>query len=163
MRLASRPWLYCPYCYEQIQEHQIEFRCTGQLSRSGKRCDRTVDEQLRDRMHFSASLPPAFAADGRRNAAQCPHCGAETTVRICPVCHSRLPVHFGKVPSRLIVPVGAKGGFVVRRMPAERDAQAAEVIACSRPAVVFPLALAIWASDLPERSWLRSWTLVTPR
>ena len=108
MRLASRPGLYCPYCYEQIQEQQIEFRCTGQLSRSGKRCDRTVDEQLRDRMHFSASLPPAFAADGRRSAAQCPYCGAETTVRICPVCHSRLPVHFGKVPSRLIVPVGAK-------------------------------------------------------
>src|SRR5450755_3985121 len=30
----------------------------------------------------------------------------------------------------LIVPVGAKGGFVVKRLPAERDAQQAEVIAC---------------------------------
>src|ERR1700735_3829119 len=29
-----------------------------------------------------------------------------------------------------IVPVGAKGGFVVKRMPAEREAQQAEVIAC---------------------------------
>jgi glutamate dehydrogenase len=34
------------------------------------------------------------------------------------------------VKNTLIVPVGAKGGFVVRRMPAEREAQAAEVIAC---------------------------------
>jgi hypothetical protein len=108
VRLASRPGLYCPYCYEQIQEQQIEFRCTGQLSRSGKRCERTVDEPLRDRMHFTAPLPPAFAVDGRRNSAHCPRCGAETTVKICPVCHSRLPVHFGKLPSRLIVPVGAK-------------------------------------------------------
>jgi glutamate dehydrogenase len=34
------------------------------------------------------------------------------------------------VKNTLIVPVGAKGGFIVRRMPAEREAQAAEVIAC---------------------------------
>jgi glutamate dehydrogenase len=34
------------------------------------------------------------------------------------------------VKNTLIVPVGAKGGFIVRRMPAERDAQQAEVIAC---------------------------------
>jgi len=35
-----------------------------------------------------------------------------------------------QVKNTVIVPVGAKGGFVVKRMPAERDAQAAEVIAC---------------------------------
>ncbi|HEX3846881.1 MAG TPA: NAD-glutamate dehydrogenase [Steroidobacteraceae bacterium] len=34
------------------------------------------------------------------------------------------------VKNTVIVPVGAKGGFVVKRMPAERDAQQAEVIAC---------------------------------
>src|SRR6202522_4522904 len=34
------------------------------------------------------------------------------------------------VKNTLIVPVGAKGGFVVRRMPAEREAQQAEVISC---------------------------------
>jgi glutamate dehydrogenase len=34
------------------------------------------------------------------------------------------------VKNSLIVPVGAKGGFVVRRLPAARDAQQAEVIAC---------------------------------
>jgi glutamate dehydrogenase len=34
------------------------------------------------------------------------------------------------VKNTLIVPVGAKGGFVVRRMPAEREAQQAEVITC---------------------------------
>ena len=35
-----------------------------------------------------------------------------------------------QVKNTVIVPVGAKGGFVVRRMPSEREAQAAEVIAC---------------------------------
>src|SRR4029077_14166854 len=34
------------------------------------------------------------------------------------------------VKNTVIVPVGAKGGFVVKRMPAEREAQQAEVIAC---------------------------------
>ncbi|MEP6884507.1 MAG: NAD-glutamate dehydrogenase [Gammaproteobacteria bacterium] len=34
------------------------------------------------------------------------------------------------VKNTVIVPVGAKGGFVVKRLPAERDAQLAEVIAC---------------------------------
>jgi glutamate dehydrogenase len=35
-----------------------------------------------------------------------------------------------QVKNTVIVPVGAKGGFIVRRMPAEREAQQAEVIAC---------------------------------
>jgi glutamate dehydrogenase len=35
-----------------------------------------------------------------------------------------------QVKNTVIVPVGAKGGFVVRRMPAGREAQAAEVVAC---------------------------------
>jgi glutamate dehydrogenase len=34
------------------------------------------------------------------------------------------------VKNTVIVPVGAKGGFIVRRMPAEREAQQAEVIGC---------------------------------
>jgi glutamate dehydrogenase len=35
-----------------------------------------------------------------------------------------------QVKNTVIVPVGAKGGFVVKRMPLEREAQQAEVIAC---------------------------------
>src|SRR5258706_3567483 len=35
-----------------------------------------------------------------------------------------------QVKNTVIVPVGAKGGFVVKRMPTEREAQQAEVIAC---------------------------------
>ncbi len=35
-----------------------------------------------------------------------------------------------QVKNTVIVPVGAKGGFVVKRLPAEREAQQAEVIGC---------------------------------
>ena len=35
-----------------------------------------------------------------------------------------------QVKNTVIVPVGAKGGFVVKRLPTEREAQQAEVIAC---------------------------------
>jgi glutamate dehydrogenase len=35
-----------------------------------------------------------------------------------------------QVKNTVIVPVGAKGGFVVKRLPLEREAQQAEVIAC---------------------------------
>ncbi|MBV9205369.1 MAG: hypothetical protein JO037_08175 [Actinobacteria bacterium] len=108
MRFAYDSRSYCPYCYEEISHRQIWFRCAGRRSRTGERCAAQPDPVLLDRTGFDGALPPAFAADGRRNAAVCPACREETHIRICPVCHSRLPVHFGKVGSRLIVPVGAK-------------------------------------------------------
>jgi len=108
MRLGADRPLYCPYCYEDFAEQQIQFRCSGRLSRQNKRCDPVIDEVLRDRIGYTGALPPTFAADGRQMSAECPRCGAETTTRICPACHSQLPVQFGKVPSRLIALVGAK-------------------------------------------------------
>lgn len=100
--------MYCPYCYEEISRQQAWFRCSGRIGPGGQRCAPEIDPVLRDRTGFGGALPPAFAASGRRHAADCPACQGETNIRICPVCHSRLPVHFGKVGSRLIVPVGAK-------------------------------------------------------
>ena len=105
---ASGPRLYCPYCYEAFTEQEIRFRCTGRISRDGRHCDPEIDEVLRSRTGFSGALPPAFAANGRLTSAICPRCGAESTTRVCPACHSQLPVHFGKVRSRLIVLAGAK-------------------------------------------------------
>ena len=108
MRLANGTRTYCPYCYEEIPPRQLWFRCTGRIGPGGRRCASEPDPALRERTGFGGALPPAFAADGRRGPAVCPECGGETTISICPVCHSRLPVHFGSVGSRLIVPVGAK-------------------------------------------------------
>jgi hypothetical protein len=100
--------LYCPYCYSGFSEREIWFRCSGRIGPKGQRCTPEIDKLLRDRTGFAGALLPVFDADGRMRAANCPECGAESTTRICPACHSQLPVHFGKVRSRLIALVGAK-------------------------------------------------------
>ncbi len=100
--------LYCPYCYGPFQEREIWFRCSGRIGPKGTRCAVDGDPILRARTGFSAALPPAFDADGRQLAARCPTCEAESSTRICPACHMQLPVHFGKVSSKLIALVGAK-------------------------------------------------------
>lgn len=100
--------LYCPYCYSGFSEREIWFRCSGRIGPQGQRCAPVIDTLRRDRTGFTQALPPVFDADGRMRAANCPTCGAESTTRICPACHMHLPVHFGKVRSRLIALVGAK-------------------------------------------------------
>ncbi|MGY1582136.1 TRAFAC clade GTPase domain-containing protein [Streptomyces sp. MN13] len=102
--------LTCPYCYESFAPREIRFRCNTRLSRTGKKCEPSRDQVLDDRMgpRPSHDLGPVFAADGRKPTAPCPDCEGETTYRICPVCHSALPVQFGMVDSRLIAMVGAK-------------------------------------------------------
>ncbi|MGW4232076.1 hypothetical protein ACWEF9_22730 [Streptomyces sp. NPDC004980] len=102
--------LTCPYCYENFAPREIRFRCNSRLSRTGKQCQNRRDEVLDQRMgpRRSHDLGPDFAADGRKPTAVCPDCDGSTTYRICPVCHSGLPVQFGMVDNRLIAMVGAK-------------------------------------------------------
>ncbi|MFD8202467.1 hypothetical protein ACWDTR_28810 [Streptomyces sp. NPDC003470] len=102
--------LTCPYCYENFAPREIRFRCNSRLSRTGKQCPRRRDQVLDERRgpRPSHDLGPDFAADGRRPTAVCSGCDGETTYRICPVCHSELPVQFGRVDNRLIAMVGAK-------------------------------------------------------
>jgi hypothetical protein len=100
--------LYCPYCYSGFAERDIWFRCSGRIGPKGQRCSLVIDALRRDRTGFAGALPPVFNSDGRQRAANCPQCEAESTTRICPACHIQLPVHFGKVRSRLIALVGAK-------------------------------------------------------
>jgi hypothetical protein len=100
--------LVCPYCYDSFAEREIQFRCSGSTPRAGKACTPVRDEQLAARIGITAALPPTFDDDGRKPRALCPRCKDESSYRICPFCHSQLPVHFGKVSSRLIAMIGAK-------------------------------------------------------
>lgn len=100
--------LSCPYCYSGFAERDIWFRCSGRIGPKGQRCAPVIDALRRDRTGFAGALPPVFNSDGRLRAANCPKCEAESTTRICPACHIQLPVHFGKVRSRLVALVGAK-------------------------------------------------------
>ncbi|MEV6843096.1 hypothetical protein [Actinoplanes sp. NPDC051411] len=99
--------LYCPYCYHRFTARQIMFRCTGRPGPTGRRCESRTDPLLAAHTGDTAPRPPAFEADGRKGSARC-ECQVETTVRICPFCHSQLPTHFGAADSRLIALVGAK-------------------------------------------------------
>ncbi|MGH3271624.1 MAG: hypothetical protein ACRDN1_21550, partial [Trebonia sp.] len=103
-----RTGVYCPYCHEETSRHPDWFRCTGERCPTGKRCQKAVDDALRDRTGFAGAVFPAFAATRRGDAAPCPECGAKTSIAICPACHSRFPLLFGEIASYLIVPVGAK-------------------------------------------------------
>jgi GTPase SAR1 family protein len=109
------PALMCPYCYQPFQHRKIMFRCTGLLGPNGERCKPERDRALSRRFAMNEALPPIFtagrlsAAGGRRTSACCPRCRGESTQRICPHCHSALPVHFGKVDSHLVALIGAKG------------------------------------------------------
>jgi hypothetical protein len=100
--------LVCPYCYDSFKERDIEFRCTGRTSRLNKTCQKVRDPKLAERIGSQQALPPAFRDNGRRRKATCRACGEESAYRICPRCHSRLPVNFGKVSSQLIAMVGAR-------------------------------------------------------
>jgi Double-GTPase 2 len=104
----SRSGLACPYCYEIFSEWQIEFRCSGRAGPGGERCEPTSDPQ--QEIHFGSTGDQlhTFRDVRHRYRSVCPVSGAQTTTRVCPRCHSILPVHFGRIQSQLIALVGAR-------------------------------------------------------
>lgn len=100
--------LICPYCYHAFGQRDIAFRCTGFASQNGTACKPELDEALQRYTGKATPLPPIFEGNGRKSQASCPTCHGESTYRICPQCHSTLPVDFGKVSSRLIAMIGAR-------------------------------------------------------
>jgi GTPase SAR1 family protein len=100
--------LVCPYCYESFRPWEMQFRCTGRTSRAGKACPRKADQVLQERTGRRDALPPVFSANGFRRRAVCPTCGDQTGYRVCPVCHSELPLDFARVASRMIAMIGAR-------------------------------------------------------
>jgi hypothetical protein len=105
--------LACPYCYETFTARQILFRCHARRPvRGGEACKLGRDELLESRWGIARDVGPVFQPNGlskgKANAATCPQCGGTTNYRICPLCHSQLPVQFGMVSSRMIGMAGAK-------------------------------------------------------
>jgi hypothetical protein len=100
--------LTCPYCYNDFPARRVEYRCTGLKGRNGKQCGTSRDQILFTQLGVTEALPPPFKARGFRSEARCPHCENGSPHRICPHCHSQLPVHFGRVDSRMVAMIGAK-------------------------------------------------------
>lgn len=106
--LLPRFRLACPYCYGIFPEWRIEFRCSGRPGPTGERCDPEPDRRLESHFGSSGDYPHIFR-DGRHHyRSVCPVSGARTTTRVCPICHSTLPVHFGRIRSQLIALAGAR-------------------------------------------------------
>lgn len=99
----------CPYCFAAVPRQQIAFRCLGRAGR-GPGCEPVLDQRLADYTGSAAgaSLPPVFAAAGRRGRADCPDCGRPTGRRVCPECHNPLPTAYCDTPGRIVALVGAK-------------------------------------------------------
>jgi hypothetical protein len=100
--------LACPYCYGIFQEWRIEFRCSGRPGLTGDRCEPEPDPRLENYFGSSGERPHTFPDGRHRYRSRCPVSGAQTTTRVCPICHSTLPLHFGRIRSQLIALVGAR-------------------------------------------------------
>lgn len=105
----SRHAVTCPYCFASVARQRILFRCRGQAGRT-RGCAPVLDEELAAYTGSTAgaSLPPVFAAPGRRGRADCPVCGRPTGNRSCPECHNPLPAAYCDSPGRIVALVGAK-------------------------------------------------------
>jgi hypothetical protein len=100
--------LACPYCYGIFPEWRIEFRCSGRPGLGGDRCEPAPDPTLESYFGSTGDRPHTFRDGRHRYRSVCPESGAQTTTRICPRCHSTLPLHFGRIRSQLIALVGAR-------------------------------------------------------
>ncbi|TDD64218.1 TRAFAC clade GTPase domain-containing protein [Actinomadura rubrisoli] len=106
---SSRHEITCPYCFASVARQRVLFRCRGQAGRT-QGCAPVLDEALAAYMGSpaGASLPPVFAASGRKGRADCPACGRPTGNRACPECHNPLPAAYCDSPGRIVALVGAK-------------------------------------------------------
>lgn len=99
--------LTCPYCYRRFLEKEMLFRCSGLRAPDGTFCAAEPDP-VRVRLGDRDVVPPVVQGNGRKLSAVCPKCGNTATIHICPHCHAQLPVHYGKIDTRMIAMIGAK-------------------------------------------------------
>lgn len=105
--------ILCPYCFGRWSTRTAAFRC---MSEDASRCPRAPDENLgRHRGIEAPELPRVHTFNGRLGRewkqkkgqrVRC-DCGAAMK-RVCPECHSDLPLRFADAPSRTIALVGTK-------------------------------------------------------
>jgi hypothetical protein len=103
----------CPYCYDRVDGNRLWYQCTGRGSPGKSGCTPAADPIREARTGFAEAVRPSYPAPTRNPfwpaRAACPHCGAESGVRVCPACHTPVSANFGASSSPLIAMVGAKG------------------------------------------------------
>ncbi|WP_436525435.1 hypothetical protein [Actinoplanes sp. HUAS TT8] len=99
--------LTCPYCYRTFAEKEMLFRCSGLRAADGTTCKPEPDP-VRVRLGDRDEVPPVVEGNGKKLSAVCTRCGNTATVQLCPHCHAQLPVHYGKIDTRMVAMIGAK-------------------------------------------------------
>lgn len=95
----------CPYCLSRFETRNILFRCRAGVSRPGRpRCEQDRDPI----MEFQIPVGPLFRGSFRQTIAECPNCGIGTTIQVCPLCHSELPLGYAQSIRNLVAIVGAR-------------------------------------------------------
>ena len=103
--------LACPYCYERINPRQLWFRCTGRKAPGRSACEPAFDQARKELTGIDELVLPSFPGPARSlrpaNSAVHEPCGAESGIKVCPHCHTRMPATFGEGNSPLIAMAGA--------------------------------------------------------
>lgn len=102
--------LLCPYCFDSYPASQLAFRCVNpDLQRCPPEEDKLLAsyERLQSGRLLSRVFSPPRRLWGPSTVATC-QCGANTTKRVCPLCHNELPHELGMSRSCSIALVGAK-------------------------------------------------------
>lgn len=85
----------CPYCYNPISLNRVSFRCTGQTQAGRQPCTPRADPMRLQFLGDGSPAMPIISVEGvqvlGKDSAICPDCGARSSVRCCPHCHSLLP------------------------------------------------------------------------
>jgi Double-GTPase 2 len=100
--------LTCPYCYGKFAEKEIAFRCGGLRPIGGDPCPPERDPVREKALGDNTHQLPVVPGNGKKLSATCKKCGNETTIQICPHCHSQLPVHYSKIDNHMVAMIGAK-------------------------------------------------------
>lgn len=83
--------IICPYCFNRFAEGYVQWRCNQY------QCSKSENLELDSQFfiyHKSAAprQPHIIPKPAVKNGyAKCDKCGGDTNIRICPVCHSKLP------------------------------------------------------------------------
>lgn len=106
----------CPYCFDRHPIYHVEFRCSNDFCE-----EKEVDEKKatfegnrrprEENIVLKPELPEGFLQKVRTkmpSEMECHACNEETTVRICPSCHSELPSTVSDFESLIFAVIGAK-------------------------------------------------------
>lgn len=108
----------CPFCFEKIKLHKVDFRCTN----DPKRCVPENDAVLANFLGMNniiinkvvKLLRPTTIKEKIKSwlvmpiEATCHACQEKTSIRLCPHCHSELPYTMGNYKGLIFAVIGAK-------------------------------------------------------